>query len=519
VAASGQAGDTRELSDDAGDPTGGSGSAKPIHRLVATDFFGLHRPSRCTLRVWLRQHGVKESPRGPFADLLIAQGDEHEEAHLARYPDHLDLGSCEIAERVERTRDAISSCSGVVYQGALSARTTLAGINVEIVGVPDFLLPSGTSYLVRDSKVARRINDGRRPEITLQMQTYGWLYERTFGSPPVALQIHNGAGEIRDVPYDGGERALAELEEILSIRLAEEPPNEIVGWSKCSGCRYFERCWPAAVAQRSIGLLPRVDRGLIGELTARGVTTLDELLERFDSESLATLDRPRGSGRAPVGNRADRILLSARALVENRPIVLETPAFPEHPNYVMFDLEGLMPRLNEVEKIYLWGMQVFGEHPGEFRAATADFGDGGDREGWEAFLTEAEAIFAEHGDIPFVHWARYEKTKIDLYVNRYGDRDGVAERVRKNLLDLLPITYESVVVPLSNYGLKSIEELVGFERTLKGAGGEWSVARYLEATETEDRDLRAAIMDEILTYNREDLEATWAVMKWLQGLK
>ena len=39
-------------------------------------------------------------------------------------------------------------------------RTTLAGINVEIVGVPDFLLPSGTSYLVRDSKVARRINNG-----------------------------------------------------------------------------------------------------------------------------------------------------------------------------------------------------------------------------------------------------------------------------------------------------------------------------------------------------------------------
>ena len=174
-----------------------------VRRLVATDFFGLHRPSRCALRVWLRHHRVEESPRGPFADLLIATGNEHEAAHLARYPDHLDLGSFDIAERVERTRDAISSCSGVVYQGALSATTTLAGINVEIVGVPDFLLPSGTSYLVRDSKLARRIDEGSHPEIALQMETYGWLYERTFGSPPVALQIHNGADEIRDVPYDG----------------------------------------------------------------------------------------------------------------------------------------------------------------------------------------------------------------------------------------------------------------------------------------------------------------------------
>jgi hypothetical protein len=55
----------------------------------------------------------------------------------------------------------------------------------------------------------------------------------------------------------------------------------------------------------------------------------------------------------------------------------------------MFDLEGLPPQLDELEKIYLWGMQVFGEELGEFRAATASFGPTADREGWEAFLAEA----------------------------------------------------------------------------------------------------------------------------------
>ena len=44
------------------------------------------------------------------------------------------------------------------------------------------------------------------------------------------------------------------------------------------------------------------------------------------------------------------------------------------------------------------------------------------------------------------------------------------------------------------------------------------MARYIEATETDDEAERAAIMDEILAYNREDLEATWAVMEWLRGL-
>jgi predicted RecB family nuclease len=44
------------------------------------------------------------------------------------------------------------------------------------------------------------------------------------------------------------------------------------------------------------------------------------------------------------------------------------------------------------------------------------------------------------------------------------------------------------------------------------------MARYIEATETADERLRAPVMDEILAYNREDLEATWAVLGWLRRL-
>ena len=73
-------------------------------------------------------------------------------------------------------------------------------------------------------------------------------------------------------------------------------------------------------------------------------------------------------------------------------------------------------------------------------------------------------------------------------------------------------------MPLSSYGLKEIETLTGYERQLEESGGEWSMAKYIEATETDDETVRAAILDEILAYNREDLEATWAVMEWLRSL-
>jgi predicted RecB family nuclease len=487
-------------------------------RLIATDFFSLYRPSECDLRVWLRAQGIEEAPPGPYSEVLMKLGIEHERRHLTRFPTHVDLGRMPISERAGRTRELVAENERVIYQGALRAETELACTAVEIVGVPDFLLPARAGYAIRDSKLARRVGGGRYPAIELQLATYGWLYEQSFGEPPVALQIHSGAGVIVDLPYAGGEAALAALERILRDRLADEEPAEPVAWGKCASCAFFDRCWPRAVERRSVGLLPWAGTGLIGELERRGTQTIDQLLADFDAESLAELERPWGKKTKAVGDAAPRILAGARALAERRPIVLSPPPIPEHPSYVMFDLEGLPPQLDELEKIYLWGMQVFGERPGAFRAATAGFGRDGDRAGWFSFLDQAAAILAEHGEIPFVHWASYELAKINLYLDRYGDRDGIGARVKQNLLDLLPITYESVALPLSSYSLKQIERLAGYQRRLEESGGEWSMARYIEATETADEAARAAIMDEILAYNREDLEATWAVMEWLRGL-
>ena len=210
------------------DPTG-----RP--RLVATDFFSLFRPSECDLRVWLRAQAAEEAPPGPYSEVLMRLGTEHERRHLARFPTHVDLGALPIAERAERTRELVAANERVIYQGALRAEAELGGTEVEIVGVPDFLLPARAGYAIRDATLARRIGGGRNSAIELQLVTYGWLYEQTFGEPPVALQVHNGAGEIVDIPYEGGEAVLETLERILRIRLASEEPREPVGWGKCSG--------------------------------------------------------------------------------------------------------------------------------------------------------------------------------------------------------------------------------------------------------------------------------------------
>jgi len=487
--------------------------------LVASDFYGYLKPSTCGLRVWLREKdGVEEEPPSAFGEMLMRLGIEHEQRHLERFPDHIDIADLPWDEQADATAEEVRRMDRVIYQGHLRAETTIAGQRVVIVGLPDFMLPARRGFAIRDSKLNRTIGTPSTEHIRLQLETYGWLYEQTFGEPPVSLQVHTGDDQIHHVDYGGGGDALAMFERILVARISDEAPQEHVGVTKCSNCSFKSHCWPLAEERLDIGLLPAVDQGLLTELHSRGIGTLPLLLEEFDAESLATLERPWRNGMSPVGERAGRILLNARAIVEGQPILIAPPAIPEHDTYVMFDLEGVQPSLDELEKIYIWGMQPFGGRAGPFRAGTAGFGRLGDREGWEDFLHKADELFGELGDVPFVHWAAYEKTKIDLYLERYGDRDGVAEHVKRNLLDLLPITRASVAVPLSGYGLKGIETLTGYERQLDEFGGDWSMAKYIEATETNDEIERAAIMDEILAYNREDLEATWAVMEWLGQL-
>jgi predicted RecB family nuclease len=103
-----------------------------------------------------------------------------------------------------------------------------------------------------------------------------------------------------------------------------------------------------------------------------------------------------------------------------------------------------------------------------------------------------------------------------MYIERYGDMNNIATRIKQNLFDLYPATRDSIALPLPSYSLKVIEKYVGFERTQEEYGGNWAMAKYIEATETEDSNLRDQIMEQVLTYNKEDLAATWAVFQWLK---
>jgi predicted RecB family nuclease len=484
--------------------------------LSASSFSLLYRPSRCERRVYLAASGAPGAEPSELSDLIRELGLRHEQEHLAAFPEHRDLSEGNMADRARRTKDAVAGDAAVIYQGVM--RAAFPGTRDVVSGIPDFLIRDGDSYRIRDCKLSRSAGEATHPEISRQLQVYGWLFQTAFGKPPAALEAYLGDRSIASIPYAGAEAALRDIGLIRELSQLAEEPYAPVGWSKCSECPYFQRCWTAAEEAHDVSLVHKLDQATALVLRAQGVRTYDELLAVHTPESLAQVRRPQGTRMPRIGAAAGRILSNARALASGKGLVIGPLNLPPARWMVMFDLEGVPPQYEELEKVYLWGMQVYGPGgAGAYLPAAAGFGPDGDREGWDAFLTVCERILAEHGDLPFVHWAPYEKNKLSLYIERFGDRRRIAERVRAGCFDLLTAVREAFALPVPGYGLKVIEKLAGFQRSMEEYGGDWSIAQYLRASASSDESERRAVMEAILRYNQEDLRATWAVLQWARA--
>ncbi len=529
-------------------------------RFAATDVYDYYKPSECERRVALRARGEEEQDTDTaFAKLLRDLGRLHEKTHRDTLPGLVDLSAPDQAERERLTLQAIRDGAPAIYQPRFRLELRLDGETLELVGEPDFLIRDAVrgGYKIRDSKLARNVFASRHRGIPMQLQIYGFLYERLVGKRPTELEVHAGDDDIVAVAYEGEESVLEALREHLGMRSADPGAYEPTGWTKCAGCGFEDRCRGQAEAAQDVALLQRVNQNRARELHRLGIRSIADIPKAVDDPALRDyfwtgVRKPRQK------DFVGPLVRSAESWLTKTPVRLdEAPELPSARNFAMLDLEGLPPYADDLDRTYLWGVKVFGERPSAYLPAQAGFGEDGDREGWFAFLALADRLLTEYGpDLPFVHWGSHEKTRLTEYVKRYGDASsaqagegghegrpydespevpvghdvessivgaglapalsGVASRVLSNLVDLLSLARNSVVLPLPSYSLKVVETFVGFRRRDTSANGAWSIAKYIAATESNDPAAREAIVREILAYNEEDLEATWAVLQWLR---
>src|SRR5258708_2521740 len=109
-------------------------------RLIASDLLTYHRPSKCERRVFL------------------SLGQQHERDHVSSFGEYVEIAKFPRDERVKATLDSIAQRVPVIYQPMFVGHQMFAGIDVEIEGIPDLIIRDGNGYLIRDVKMAPRLD-------------------------------------------------------------------------------------------------------------------------------------------------------------------------------------------------------------------------------------------------------------------------------------------------------------------------------------------------------------------------
>lgn len=152
-------------------------------RLNVCTLYTRQRPSACARRVYLRLHGVQPAEPGPYDLALRDLGIRHEQAHLVTLPGCIDLSEGSMDERIERTAQELARHVAPLYQPVLMADVPDAGPNGQLLGIPDFLIPTDSGWIVRDTKLSLHADEDRHPEIPAQLQAFGLLLHLVTGTP------------------------------------------------------------------------------------------------------------------------------------------------------------------------------------------------------------------------------------------------------------------------------------------------------------------------------------------------
>jgi len=312
--------------------------------------------------------------------------------------------------------------------------------------------------------------------------------------------------------------------------LAMVQPDSVYG---CKSCPYKDVCLKEMHAFKNNEGHPT----LLASVTPNELVKLPDYIESITDLRQA----------ANLSEFAAKAQVRARVWQTKKEELLEPDKgfdLPEFDIEIDIDLENSQAALKEIDpgqsagrdQVYLYGYGIHDRTKDkDWRSANIDsFGNYDDTEEaeyevllnmWKLLETEVAKAESTNKTIGIFHYSHHEKTWWKNFVRRHEGKLGVPTEeaaeafMTKYFVDLRPYA-EKISFPTMNYSIKALAPVASFTWKAEDAGGTMSLLKYKAATAT---DVASAVKSEAINwlyeYNLDDVRATYAVRKYLRGLK
>lgn len=452
--------------------------------------------------------------------LYARKGLDHEAAYVDHFRRHVSSfvnisGSTDdLDAAVDATLAAMRAGVDIIYQATLH--------NGCFIGHADFLrrvpLPSASgnySYEAIDTKLARRA----KARYLVQLCFYSELISCVQSRDPLMMHIVLGDRREESFRYADYSRYYGSLKQrfIAKVQTFQETyPNPC---ERCDICRWRNLCEERRLRDDHLSQVANITRLQIRKLTAHGITTLKALAELPENECIPKM-APETLAKC---QHQAALQLRKRQTGENYLDIL--PLDPKgrrgffrlpkpDTGDVFFDMEG--DPLEEGGLEYLFGIHFFEHGAPHFRSFWAHTQDE-ERQAFELFMDFVTERFKRYPHAHIYHYAHYEETALKRLMSLHGTRENEVDNLLRfgKLIDLYKVVREAIRVSEPGYSIKNIERFYMPPRAGAVMDAGTSIVSYEKWKETGDNKL----LQEIESYNRDDLRSTYELRQWLLGLR
>lgn len=443
-----------------------------------------------------------------FARMLWEKGVQIEEEIIKKIKEEVPFESIEgpaSQDLFEATLELMKKGVDLIYQGVL--------IHEDKIGRPDLLekvpgesLFGDFYYLPSDIKSGRATIREESSQIKKhyanQMVFYCELLEKIQGVRPPQARIIDIAGDVTEFDIAEYEQVYSDSNELVNAIVYHKKEVQPIISATCKQCVWHDPCYKWAKERNDPTLLFYLG-AKVDDFKRRGVCTI------ADVKDINVADF---SGKNKIKGVGDKTLLQlkrrAEVFLDGKPIIFEKPQLRVSPLEVYYDIEDDP----SIDHIYLHGfIEVKNGKKSDYTYFLAPDRQN-EKEAALQFWNYIEKL-PDHAVI--YHYGNYEKTKANLLMKKYELDPAILEKFDRLRIDLYEAVKKCSDWPLTSYGIKPIAKFLGFNWNAEDAGGANSIAWYSEYRR--DPQNKQNLLNKILTYNKDDCEATIVVKEWLES--